>query len=35
LRPALARMPERERMQLVRLITGLNAELDAGFDAAA
>jgi MarR family transcriptional regulator, organic hydroperoxide resistance regulator len=33
--PALARMPERERMLLVRLITRLNSALDAGFDAAA
>jgi DNA-binding MarR family transcriptional regulator len=33
--PALARMPERDRTQLVRLIARLNAELGAAFDAAA
>jgi DNA-binding MarR family transcriptional regulator len=33
--PALARMPQHDREELVRLIAGLNAELGAAFDAAA
>ena len=33
--PALARMPEHDRQELVRLIARLNAELGAAFDAAA
>lgn len=35
LAPALARLPERDRTELVRLIAQLNTQLDATFDAAA